>query len=160
MKPCTIQPIPAPWLPRGRTLVAILAALALGTGAAFADSQTPTEPAVTAPKPTRPTIAIGMSADAVRALIGAPQKIKRLKPERATAEIWLYRFSKPAGCRQVATGSRQVPYVDPVSGTAKMLMEPVYGLEQTSLEETTELLMVDGVLAAAKRYRSSRRNYD
>ena len=101
-----------------------------------------------------------MSAETVRALIGAPQKIKRLKQERATAEVWYYRFRRPAGCTPVATSTRQVPYVDPVSGTAKMLDEPGYGLERTYLEETTELLIVDGVLAAAKRYRSSSRNYD
>lgn len=152
------------WSPRARrarSMMTLLALTTFGACTVFAEPAAPTSPPrATAPASARPTIAIGMSADTVRALIGAPQKIKRLKQKHATAEVWFYRFSKPAGCRQVATGTREVPYVDPISGTAKMILEPVYGLEQTSVEETTELLMVDGALAAAKRYRSSRRNYD
>ncbi len=108
----------------------------------------------------RPTIAVGMKSAEIRSLIGAPARVKPVKNDEVAAEVWYYNFSRAVGTRQVVTSTQEVPYFDSMSNSIKTRQEPVYGLETTSVSETTELLMVDGVLVGTKRYRNADRAYD
>ncbi len=105
-------------------------------------------------KPSRPTIATGMTADEIRQIAGNPARIKRLKKKDVQAEIWYYKYNRLADVKEVASKTIDVPWVDPISGITKMMPEPVYSQQRTFVVETTELLLVDGLLASSKRYRT------
>ncbi len=113
-----------------------------------------------AAKPARTELLIGMPAAQVRELIGAPRRVKTIKREGVAAEVWFYSYRAPAGIRQVVTGTRDIPYVDPITGVMRSIPEPIYSQERLYLEETTELLIVDGTLAASRRYRASDKSYN
>ena len=113
-----------------------------------------------AKKTTRPTVSIGMSAAEVRELIGQPAQVKPYKKGEVRAEIWCYSYDQSTGVRLVSTGMRDVPFYNFRIGAMDTYKEPIYGQERLVLVETTELLMVDGVLASAKRYREQQRNYE
>lgn len=139
----------------------LLAALSLAfvPGAAASDSATQRQAGETNQTSTRRMIEIGMPADEVRALIGEPNRTKRVKSEGTDAEIWYYTYTKTGGTKHVVASMQDVPYFDSMSNSMKMRPEPVYGLETETLTETTELLFVDGVLAASKRYQTKGRSF-
>ena len=110
-------------------------------------------------KAARPRIEVGMTGDQVRAIAGKPDRIKPLKKEGMKAEIWLYKFNRPVGMKQVATGTRFVPWTEPITGVTKMIPDPIISMVQVFESETTELLMIDGVLTSSKRYRNVGENY-
>lgn len=101
-----------------------------------------------------------MKADEIKAAIGNPDRIKPVKNDEATVEIWFYKYSKVVGTRQVVTSTTEVPYFDSMSNSIKTRAESVYGLENTSVTETTELLLVNGLLVSTKRYRNTGRSFD
>lgn len=145
---------------------AVVIAMALG-GSFFSlradEAQSPAPaaaPETPAAKPTRPTIATGMTADEIRQIAGNPAKIKRLKKEGVQAEIWYYKYNRLANVTDVATRTINVPWVDPITGVTKMMPEPVYSQQRTFVVETTELLLVNGQLASSKRYRNVEKNID
>lgn len=113
-----------------------------------------------ATKPARPSLAVGMTAEQVREIAGKPSTIKPVKKEGLKAEIWIYKFDKLAGVKDVATSTRDVLVADPIGGIVKTMPEPVYSQQRTFVVETTEVLMIDGALAGAKRYRSVRNDLD
>ena len=101
-----------------------------------------------------------MTSEQILQLVGKPSVVKNLKNAEVKAEVWLYRYDKLDGVKQVATSMQDVPYVDPITGILKMIQEPVYSQERTYLVETTELLVVDGKLTSSKRYRTTRRDFN
>ncbi len=111
-------------------------------------------------KPARPSISVGMSAEQVQGIIGKPERIKPLKKDGVSAEIWFYSFEKLARTRDVATSTRNIPVVEPITGTIKMIPEAVYTQQRIYVTETTELLMVNGALASSKRYQQYKNSFD
>ncbi|HYD83119.1 MAG TPA: hypothetical protein VEA63_03685, partial [Opitutus sp.] len=75
------------------------------------------------------------------------------------SEIWVYARTIEGKPRPMTTGTRDVPYVDPLTGAARTIKEPVYGYEQTTITEETELLMLDGALVQWKQQAFSERDY-
>ncbi len=142
-------------------LLGLVACFAAATGAvatpAVAAAGAAPAPAA---KPARTELLIGMPAAQVRELIGAPRRVKAIKREGVAAEVWFYSYRAPAGVRQVVTGTREIPYVDPITGVMRSIPEPIYSQERVYLEETTELLIVEGTLAASRRYRASDKSYN
>lgn len=115
---------------------------------------------VRAAQSARPMLTTGMAASEIRGIVGEPIRVKPLKAANANAEVWYYSYSKLAGVTDTATGIREVPYVDPITGVMRTIPELSYSLQKTVLTETTELLMVDGTLTSAKRYRHVRRDFN
>jgi hypothetical protein len=126
--------------------------------AATADTQ-PTEAKATN-KAARPAIDVGMTADQVRAIAGEPIRIKPLKKDGMSAEIWVYKFDKLTSVKDIPTRINQVPYTDPITGVERSIPEPVYSQQRTFTVETTELLMVNGALTGAKRYHTREKSID
>lgn len=102
----------------------------------------------------------GLSADEVKSLLGDPKQIKPYVAEGITSEIWVYERIVPGPTRQVPTGTREVPFIDPISGTMRMLQEPIYENEVISIVETTQLLMFAGRLAEWTQSREAIRNFN
>lgn len=136
-------------------------ALALCSGPTAQANHASKPAAAPASKSARPKIAIGMTAAEIRALIGAPTKIKKVpRKEGVEAEVWYYDFTVPGEMRDVALTTRDVPYINPKTGVETIIKEPVYSQVQDYVTETTALVMVDGVLTGSKRYRSVSRDFD
>jgi hypothetical protein len=102
----------------------------------------------------------GLSGDEVKSLLGSPKKIEPYVAAGLTNEIWFYERLVPGPTRQVPTGMREVPFVDPISGVMRMLQEPTYQNEVTSIVETTQLLMIAGALAEWKQSRLALRDFN
>ncbi|MBK8479291.1 MAG: hypothetical protein IPL39_24335 [Opitutaceae bacterium] len=144
-------------LQRRGSVVLLLLGLALWPGAAAAGDNAPKNAGSPPTKSDRPALQVGMSAEQVSACIGKPHKVKALKQkqEGVQSEVWFYSYRVPAGMRNVAIGTRDdAPYVD-ASGIRRMTQLPVFQQVQDYVTETTELLMVNGTLAATKRYRQA-----
>ncbi len=117
---------------------------------ATATAKTPSAPEIDSDNPVR-LLKKGLTGAQVTALLGAPAAVKPQKAEGVAAEIWTYTRSTRAGARQVSTGTRDVPYVDPITGVMRNLQEPIFEMQATYVIETTELLMLSGVLAEWKQ---------
>jgi hypothetical protein len=102
----------------------------------------------------------GMTTEQVRNLLGQPAEIKPFKTGEIGAYVWTYRRSLNSGVRQVTTGMREVPYIDPLTGATRTMREPVYSNEIIVIHETVELLMFQDRLAEWKRSRTNERIYN
>lgn len=129
--------------------------------AARTSATAPAVPAAASADPKSPFRALkkGLTAAEVRFLLGAPAEIKRVESAGITSEIWTYRTSVPGPARQVAAEMQDVPFVDPVTGIMRMIKEPIYKLEQTRINETTDLLMIKGLLVEWKQLRTAERTF-
>lgn len=141
-------------------IVLTLCCFASAASAAGEPTGTATPPTATAPEKAKPTLDLGMTAEQIVQIAGKPERVKKMKQEGIDAEVWYYSFKKAAGTTMVATSVQEIPYFDPLTGVMKTLKEPVHSLAHDYLVETTELLMIDGKLAQAKRYRSLKRDID
>jgi hypothetical protein len=92
-----------------------------------------------------------MTGQQVRSVLGQPVRVAPMEAPEGAAEVWTFRRSVVTGTREVQTGVRDVPWMDPVSGESRMLQEPVYGLETTFATEEIELLIFEDRLLDWKR---------
>ncbi len=138
-------------------VVLLLLGFALCPWTVVAENAAPKDTGSLPAKPARPKLEVGMSAEQVRACIGEPHRVKTLKQKQAEvqSEVWFYSYRVSTGVRNVAVGTRDdAPYVD-ASGRVQMTQIPILQQVQDYVTETTELLMVNGTLAATKRYRQA-----
>ena len=91
-------------------------------------------------------LALGMTTDQVRALVGAPHAVRPDPAGGAGDEFWHYRHKRDEVMRQVSIGTRDVPAVNPLTGQDIIIKEPVMGNESTILYLDFELLIIDGRL--------------
>jgi hypothetical protein len=94
----------------------------------------------------------GMTAKQVKEHVGAPNTVEPFPNDAgAQSEIWVYIRSVPVAFREVAGGSRVVPYVDPTTGEMKEIQEPIMRNETVFADQRIELLMVEGLFAEWKQ---------
>ncbi len=93
----------------------------------------------------------GMTAAEVRAILGEPDGIKPFKSPDIGVYVWTYNRIVRGPERQVITGTREIPAVNPITGLPITQQEPIYAQEITYLHETIELLMQGDILLAWKR---------
>ena len=91
-------------------------------------------------------LALGMTTDQVRALVGAPHAVRPDPAGGAGDEFWHYRHKRDEVMRQVSISTRDVPAVNPLTGQDIIIKEPVMGNESTILYLDFELLIIDGRL--------------
>lgn len=129
----------------------------------------PQKPAA-APPPTAPSAALdpavnsraiakGMTADEVVRRIGKPAEVRPLSSSDGHAEIWVYRRNAGQKTVQTATSTRQIP-IPSASGEIRMVDEPVFSLEQITLEESVSLLMYDGKLVEWRKSVEGKRSFN
>lgn len=102
----------------------------------------------------------GMSPDEVVALLGEPKERKPFQSAQAkSAELWIY-FGNVVRVeeRQAQTGTRDVPYVEPISGVQRTIQEPVYSVETITIVQTLYLALLDGKLVEWKSGEEARRS--
>lgn len=91
-------------------------------------------------------LALGMTVDEVRTLVGAPRSIRPDPAGGAGDEFWHYRRKQDEMSRQVSTGTRDVPAVNPLTGEQIIIQEPVMGNESAILYLDVELKIINGRL--------------
>jgi outer membrane protein assembly factor BamE (lipoprotein component of BamABCDE complex) len=110
----------------------------------------------------------GMTADAVKQIMGNPAEIKLMATATGKAEIWVYRRTSSTPVRQVQVGTR-VTKGTPSSGSPagnnqsnmapQMVDEPVYAQQIEVVDETISLLMFDDKLIEQKTTGQKRLEY-
>jgi len=104
----------------------------------------------------------GMSADAVRKLLGNPAKISLRPTTEGTAEEWTYHRTFQRA-EQVPTSMREIPaFFGPMGGPGGMgtIQEPVYSLVMHDYDETLKLLMFQGKLMEWKSAFTETRSFN
>jgi len=93
----------------------------------------------------------GMTATEVRAVLGNPDEIKPFKSPDIGVYVWTYRRVVRGPERQVITGTRDIPAINPITGQSITMQEPIYAQEITYFHETIDLLMQRDALLEWKR---------
>ena len=99
-----------------------------------------------------PTLDKGMSAEVVRAKMGAPLEINPMPAPEGKAEVWIYRKEAIKGSTLVPTGMRSVPTFSLRAGVPTMVdrQEPIYSVQENRATVTLMLLMYNDALVAQK----------
>lgn len=167
-RPMQTHPYTSSWSVRQTASTLALFLLAAGlAGCTNTPSSAPSASAAAAAPAAANSIAVdgthlhkGDTADKLLAAVGEPDERKPFRADEIAAEVWIYKRRIPGAVRQVPSSTRDVPYVDPLTGNMRMLQEPVYSNERTTFDETTELLLINGQLAEWKQWLRESRTHD
>jgi hypothetical protein len=110
------------------------------------------------PKPAQHVITRGMTADEVRKLVGEPAEIKKVAETPGT-EIWIYTRRISINTQLNAVTTHQVPTTSPMTGTY-YIPEPDFHVENTEVEEITELLFYNAQLLEWKHHTRDSSSYN
>jgi hypothetical protein len=139
-----------------------------GTGFAATPAK-PTTSGKTPPapnaKPAKRALTKGMTADAIKALIGRPREIKPMKAPAGKAEVWIYRRVTKELTRQTAASMQTVPaFVGVGMGVAGdgmgSVSVPEFRLEHIKIYQVTRLLMFNDKLVTAKQWFEKESSFD
>ncbi len=128
-----------------------------------ANTPTPSQPDTTAAAPTATAVGEGpehalqkgMTAEAVKQIMGNPAEIKLMVTTTGKAEVWVYHRTVFGHVEQVQVGSQVIK--DSTSGsdgvvhTATLAEVPIYKQAVHKDLETISLLMFDGKFISQKR---------
>jgi hypothetical protein len=130
------------------------------TGRSGASAMVPRNADLLIPAAKVNAIAKGMTADEVRALLGAPERVEPYSSAGATAKVWIYTLAVETKFHQVSTGMQEIPSYDPITGAATVIREPIMANRRVKRYTTLELLMVDDRLVERRPGRSVDVNFD
>lgn len=88
----------------------------------------------------------GMPAEAVRALLGTPDKIVPIQTTEGPTESWIYFTTYTVGTRHVQTGTTTYTRENPLTGAMETLEEPILSVESVRATSETTLILRDGHL--------------
>lgn len=83
----------------------------------------------------------GMTANEVRGVLEQPDQIKPFKSPDTGVTIWIYQRTVEGPVRDMVTGTREVPSVNPFTAQTQAIQEPIHGRGCTYFHETIERLM-------------------
>ncbi len=151
-----VEHIYLPALPEGYYVLEVTGEAGVAYGLAWWGATDPHPVAPSAPaKQPEPELfhqlTTGASAEVIRALAGPPQTVKPFRHKTVKGEIWTYTHRRHLHDRAVPTGYRESTDTDPKAGSSRKVGEPILGLETTYLDETIDLLIVDGHVAEIMR---------
>jgi outer membrane protein assembly factor BamE (lipoprotein component of BamABCDE complex) len=141
---------PRPTALLSTALIALLAGCASSptTSSSTSDNSgaSPTMTATTDSPET--TLQKGMTADAVKAIMGDPVEIRPMKSPAGNAEIWVYRRSTRGATLQVQVGTKSTPITTTNSTGQSMVLqtidEPILRQQTEIIDETIYLLIFNG----------------
>ncbi|MFZ5495643.1 MAG: hypothetical protein ACOZE5_09960 [Verrucomicrobiota bacterium] len=99
----------------------------------------------------------GMTESEIRAVWGEPKAVHAGKDGET---ILVYHFDVLTTQQMVAATMAEVPAVDPVTGEARTVMEPVLTPQNVTLTQTIVLQLVDGKLASWARQLGEQRSFN
>jgi len=146
-----------------RAFPAMIAALiALLAGCASTPSSSPVagdhsaaNSTKTAPGEPESSLQKGMTAEAVKAIMGEPSEIKPMKSAAGLAEIWIYHRKTQGSVQQIMIGVDAHPISATSSngsmGFAQTTAAPILRQQAEIIEETVNLLIFDGKLVEHTR---------
>ncbi len=92
------------------------------------------------PRESVKRLRVGMPKATVIELIGQPAEIKKIDPgENGGVEVWTYVNWLDPVYREVAVEMEETPYVDPVTGIERTILDPRQQLERINRKEFFEL---------------------
>lgn len=108
-----------------------------------------------------------LSSDVVRgsptedliALLGEPQLIEPYEGDPERIQIWTYHITK-TNTQFVGFNSKEVPWVDPITGELKMILEPDYQPKTTISTDTVRVYIIDDKVLGWIVDRKNRRYYN
>ena len=95
----------------------------------------------------------GMKPAEVRAMLGEPTEVNPHTGSDRAEETWFYRRQVGEHTGQKVTGTQELPYVDPMTGDARTMMEPVYTTYTAKVIEELTLYWKNGELVDWKARR-------
>lgn len=101
----------------------------------------------------------GMSPTEVREVMGQPDLIRPMEAPIGTSEVWVFHRDVLSNVGLAITGTREVPYVDPLTGVTRTIHEPVYNQQTVTTRDRLELLWFDGKLVTWKIVRDRSQSY-
>jgi hypothetical protein len=105
----------------------------------------------------------GMTAEAVKRIMGEPAEIKPMQSPTGTAETWVYHCTVQGPVEQIQVGTRTDSIVakgsDGQDHVVQTVEEPVFKQQFHFIEETVRLLMFDGRLIEQHRAVQKRTEY-
>jgi len=144
--------------------IPLLATVLIGLFAGCADTSTPPPSTGAKPGPTSTSVTPsgpetylkrGMTPKEVKTIMGNPIEIEPVKVQARTAEIWTYRRSTQGNVRQVQVGTHSLPIITTSSpgqtSVWQTTAEPIYKQQTEIIDETIDLLMLDGHLQKVNR---------
>jgi hypothetical protein len=134
--------------------------LGLGLVASLSScSAPPVNNKASSPGPARPLSQLhkGQTSAQVETLLGKPAEIRpfSVKDGDLQSEVWIYRVIVEEKEWQVPTGVREIPAVNPRTGQAIVIQEPIYETQQVRTTDIVELLMVEQQLLEWKTRRET-----
>jgi len=112
-----------------------MAGIVLALAGCAAPASAPTAGAATTPGGATPGLYVGMTPQAVRATFGEPLRIEAT----GLQATWTYERGRSTSTTQIAASTKEVPYVDPITGELLKIIEPDQSLETTTLIEELRL---------------------
>lgn len=109
------------------------------------------------------TLQKGMTAEAVKRIMGEPAEIKPMSSPTGKAEVWVYHRTSSSPIQQVPVGMRSTAVTtigaDGQAHVAQTIEEPVFAQQIQIVDETISLLMFDGQLIEQKATAEKRMEY-
>jgi hypothetical protein len=132
---------------------------------------TPSAPDNTASSPTVATVGDGpehtlqkgMTAEAVKRIMGEPAEIRLMSTTTGNAEVWVYHRMSSGPIRQVQVGTHSTNVTtiggDGQAHVMQTIEEPVFTQQIEIVDETISLLMFNGKLIEQKESAQKRQEY-
>jgi hypothetical protein len=130
-------------------LIALLAGCAsTPTSSPVAGDRSAANSTMNAPGDPESALQKGMTAEAVKAIMGEPSEIKPMKSPAGLAEIWIYHRKIQGNVQQVMVGMKSTP-ITSISSTGQTSIiqsidEPILRQQTEIIEETVNLLIFEG----------------
>ncbi len=101
----------------------------------------------------------GSPTEDLIALLGEPQSIEPYDGDPERIQIWIYHITK-TNTQFVGFNSKEVPWVDPITGELKMILEPEYQPKTTISTDTVQVYIINDKVLGWIVDRKKRRYYD
>lgn len=105
-------------------------------------------PAAVASNGPEKSLKRGMTADAVKAIMGSPAEIKPMKAPTGTAEIWVYHRTTTGQVNEIQVGTNSTP-ISTINSNGQTTVlrtidQPIFQQQTEFIDESIYLLMFDG----------------
>lgn len=98
----------------------------------------------------------GMATAELISMLGEPGAVDPYPSDPDLVEVWTYERTRST-TEMVSTGVNEVPFVDPITGEQRMILDPIFAPETITKSETIEILVTGETVLAWKVKEKERR---